>query len=75
MQKTWDGTLDEIYALSKKVEEQEKLRYQPRNKKEEQEFEWRKMDKQFQYDYMVKWGVPPGSVSLKQLQDKGNTKN
>lgn len=39
--------------------------------KEQQAFELEKMDKQFGYDYMVKWGVPPGQTPLQQAS--GNT--
>ena len=36
------------------------------SQKEQQAFELQKMDKQFGYDYMIKWGVPPGQTPLTQ---------
>jgi hypothetical protein len=39
----------------------------------EQNFELQKMDKQFYYDYIIKWGVAPGSVPFEKLQNKGNS--
>ena len=40
--------------------------------KQQQQFELTKMDKEFYYDYMIKWGVPPGSLPPEQLT--GNNK-
>ena len=34
--------------------------------KEQQAFELQKIDKEFYYNYMLKWGVPPGNIPLTQ---------
>ena len=35
---------------------------------QQQQFELQKMDKQFYYDYMIKWGAPPGQPPIEQQQ-------
>jgi hypothetical protein len=41
-------------------------------KQQEQQFELQKMDKDFYYQYMIKWGVPPGYMPPQGMQ-QGNT--
>jgi hypothetical protein len=40
---------------------------------ETQQFELVKMEKQFYFDFILKYGVPPGSVPPEQLQQQGNS--
>lgn len=38
------------------------------NQQNQNQFELQKIDKEFYYDYMIKWGVPPGYLPPEQLQ-------
>jgi hypothetical protein len=59
-----------IQLQGEQIKVPEMIKYQAQQ--ETQQFEWQKMDKQFQYDYMIKWGVPPGALPPEQMQ-QGNS--
>lgn len=55
-----------IQLQGEQIKVPEMIKYQAQQ--EAQQFEMAKMDKQFYYDYTIKWGVPPGSLPPEQLQ-------
>lgn len=61
---------ENIQLQGEQIKVPEMIKYQAQQ--EQQQWEWQKMDKEFYYDYMIKWGVPPGSVPPEQMQQGNN---
>jgi hypothetical protein len=63
-------TQENIKLQGQQIQQPELIKAQVQQ--QSQQFELAKMDKEFYYDYMIKWGVPPGSLPPQQLQ-QGNS--
>lgn len=55
-----------IQLQGEQLQKPEMIKYQAQQ--EQNQFEMAKIDKEYYYKYMVKWGVPPGQVPLPQAQ-------
>lgn len=55
-----------IQLQGEQLQKPEMIKYQAQQ--EQNQFELTKMDKEYFYKYMVKWGVPPGQLPLQQAQ-------